>query len=407
MNNTVIKFEGVSKKFRKSLRQSMIYGFKDIAKNTFGIPAKTEVLRKGEFWALDNVSFEVKKGETLGIIGPNGAGKTTILKLIAGILYPDKGKVEVNGKVGSLIEIGAGFHPLLTGRENIYVNGAILGMSKKEIDEKIDDIIEFADIGDFIDTPVKYYSSGMYVRLGFSIAIHSNPDILLVDEILAVGDYNFQMKCFSKMKELIKKGITLLIVSHNLENLSRISEKIFYVKKGEIVEKGKTNEVLNKYQQQEKIKFFLKDIPEVYSTEDIKIKKIEFLNGEEFYPYEKVQLKISFCLLKNKIEKVRIWVMINTVYNEKIAGTVSDIITLKKEEANEIICEFILPNLFPGKYYLTIGIFDESLLTPYIRISKAKTFTLLPSEKNREFKNKDFLGILQLESSFTKLEKYD
>lgn len=234
MNNTVIKFEGVSKKFRKSLRQSMIYGFKDITKNTFGIPAKTEVLRKGEFWALDNVSFEVKKGETLGIIGPNGAGKTTILKLIAGILYPDKGKVEVNGKVGSLIEIGAGFHPLLTGRENIYVNGAILGMSKKEIDEKIDDIIEFADIGDFIDTPVKYYSSGMYVRLGFSIAIHSNPDILLVDEVLAVGDEEFQRKCFNKIGELRNKGITIAIVSHNLHIISLHTQNTLLVNKGKI-----------------------------------------------------------------------------------------------------------------------------------------------------------------------------
>jgi len=248
MEDRIIKFEGVSKKFCKDLRRSMYYGVKDIAKNIFGIQANTEILRYDEFWALDDVSFEVEKGETLGIIGPNGAGKTTILKLIAGILYPDKGRVEVDGKVGSLIEIGAGFHPNLTGRENIYVNGAILGMSKKEIDRKINDIIEFADIGDFINSPVKYYSAGMYVRLGFSIAVHSEPDILLVDEVLAVGDEEFQRRCAApKIRELLNKGITIVFVSHNLGLIQTICKKTMWVEEGIVKKMGSSGDIISQY----------------------------------------------------------------------------------------------------------------------------------------------------------------
>ena len=247
MEDTMIKFEDVSKKFCKDMKRSMYYGVKDVAKNIFGIPARTEILRNDEFWALDNVSFELKKGKTLGVIGPNGAGKTTILKLIAGILYPDKGKVEVDGKVGSLIEIGAGFHPNLTGRENIYVNGAILGMSKKEIDRKINDIIEFADIGDFINSPVKYYSAGMYVRLGFSIAVHSDPDILLVDEVLAVGDEEFQRKCVKKIKDMLKKNISLVLVSHNLTLVGGMCEEVILLSNGKVIKKGKPEEVISYY----------------------------------------------------------------------------------------------------------------------------------------------------------------
>lgn len=170
--DVAIKVDNVSKKYCKSLKRSMLYGVKDIARNTFGLSSHSDKLRKDEFWAVDDVSFEVKKGETLGIIGPNGSGKTTMLKMLNGIFWPDKGKITLKGKVGALIEVGAGFHPLLTGRENIYINAAILGMTKEEVDKKFDEIVEFADIGDFLDVPVKHYSSGMYVRLGFSVAVH-------------------------------------------------------------------------------------------------------------------------------------------------------------------------------------------------------------------------------------------
>jgi len=245
-NNTVVKVENVSKKFTKSLKHSMLYGIKDIARNMVGLSAHSERLRPGEFWALDNISFELKKGETLGIIGPNGAGKTTLLKLLNGIFNPDEGKIRMKGKVGALIQIGAGFHPLLTGKENIYINGSILGMSKKEIDKKLHSIIDFADIGDFIDSPVKYYSSGMYVRLGFAIAIHCNPDILLVDEILAVGDIEFRAKCYNKIAEL-QNNCAVVIVSHNMSAIARVSSKCMVLNNGHSIFQGTPEKAIQHY----------------------------------------------------------------------------------------------------------------------------------------------------------------
>ena len=243
-----IKVEGVSKKYCKSLKRSMLYGVKDIARNTFGLSSHSDKLRKHEFWALDDISFEIKKGETLGIIGPNGSGKTTLLKLLNGIFWPDKGKISVKGKVGALIEVGAGFHPLLTGRENIYINAAILGMTKEETDKKFDAIVEFADIGDFLDVPVKHYSSGMFVRLGFAVAVHCEPDILLVDEVLAVGDINFQNKCFNKIGELMSKGTTTILVSHNMFSIRRICDRCVWINVGKVMMSGDNMEVCDAYQ---------------------------------------------------------------------------------------------------------------------------------------------------------------
>lgn len=225
----------------------MLYGMHDIARNTLGLSSHSGELRKGEFWALKDVSFEIRKGETLGLIGPNGAGKTTLLKMLNGIFWPDKGKVSLVGRVGALIAVGAGFHPLFSGRENIYINGAILGMSRKEVDEKFDAIVEFADIGDFLDVPVKYYSSGMYVRLGFSVAIHCDPDILLVDEILAVGDIEFQNKCLQKISEIRNEGCSIVLVSHNINTIQLTCDNSIFLFDGEISKYGKTVEVLDDY----------------------------------------------------------------------------------------------------------------------------------------------------------------
>jgi len=246
--NTVIEVNNVSKKFSKDLSHLMKYGFADISKNILGLSTHSEKLRKGEFWAVDDVSFKLKKGETLGIIGPNGSGKTTILKMINGILVPDKGRIKIKGKTGGLIEIGAGFHPLLTGRENIYVNGAILGMSKKEIDEKFDEIVEFAEIGDFLDAPVRTYSSGMFVRLGFSVAAHCKPDILLVDEVLAVGDLAFLLKCHRKMSEFRQNGGTVVLVSHNMQIIRNICKRVAWLYKGQIREFGEVHKTCDLYE---------------------------------------------------------------------------------------------------------------------------------------------------------------
>jgi len=192
-------------------------------------------LKKNEFWALKGINLNVKKGETLGLYGPNGSGKSTILKLIAKVTYPTKGNVLVKGKVAPLIEVGAGFHPDLSGRENIFVNGTILGMKIKEIKEKMDSIIEFAEIKDFIDMPIKKYSSGMYLRLGFSVAIHSSADIFLIDEILTVGDKGFQQKCLKKILELKDAGKTILFVSHDFSLMEKVVDKIAFIEKGKLI----------------------------------------------------------------------------------------------------------------------------------------------------------------------------
>lgn len=244
---TIIKVNKVSKKFCRRLSQVMVYGVNDIGLNMIGFKARSDKLRKGEFWALRDNTFEVKKGETLGVIGPNGSGKSTLLKLLNGIFMPDTGEIEICGKTGALIEVGAGFHPMLSGRENIYVNGAILGMRKSEIDEKFKDIIDFADIGEFIDAPVKHFSSGMLVRLGFSIAVHADPDILIVDEVLAVGDINFQIKCFRKIADFKKKGKTIIIVTHDMTAIQRHAERVLLLNKGEIICDDTPQRIVSKY----------------------------------------------------------------------------------------------------------------------------------------------------------------
>lgn len=231
-NNLAVSVHNVSKKFCKTLKLSMLYGMHDVLRNAVGKQSHSEKLRKQEFWALDNVSFDVKKGDSIGIIGPNGSGKTTLLKLMNGIFWPDTGKIIIRGNVGALIQVGAGFHPLLTGRENIFLNAAILGMKKKDVEKAFDSIVEFADIGEFLDTPVKFYSSGMFVRLGFAIAVHSKPDILLVDEILAVGDEGFQKKCFNKIASLRDMGTTILLVSHNMHKIATFTNKVIVLNKG-------------------------------------------------------------------------------------------------------------------------------------------------------------------------------
>ncbi len=238
-NNTVIKFQHVTKNFSLQNQKT----FKEFLPALF-MGEQT----KNNFTALSDISFEIKKGEVVGIIGPNGSGKSTILKLVAGVMSPSRGKVTVEGKVSPLIELGAGFHPELTGRENIYLNGAILGLKRKEIERQLDDIIKFAELEDFINQPVKHYSSGMYMRLGFSIAIHVRPEILIVDEILAVGDTAFQDKCFRKMEEFKKdQNVTILFVSHNLKQVEDFCTRVIYLNHSKIISDGEPAKVISKY----------------------------------------------------------------------------------------------------------------------------------------------------------------
>ncbi len=248
-NDIVLSVNGVSKKFCRDLKRSLLYGVQDITSELLGLREKSDTLRKKEFWALNNVSFQLRRGEALGLVGKNGSGKSTLLRIIAGLIKPDAGFVEVNGRVAPLIALGAGFNPILTGRENIYANMSILGLSKKEIDERFDEVIEFAEIGDAIDSPVQSYSSGMAARLGFASAIHTEPDILLIDEVLAVGDVRFRAKCSYKLSELRERGTSFILVSHNSSSIPAICESAVYISQGQMVTKGAADIVVKKYEE--------------------------------------------------------------------------------------------------------------------------------------------------------------
>ncbi len=253
----MIRFDSVSKKYKLYskgglyLRDRLTHALQRF--NPFnGVNGSTHPDSQSlerDFWALKNVSFEIKAGESVGFIGRNGAGKSTILKLLAGVTKPTSGKVEVNGRVAALIEVGAGFHPELTGRENIYLNGSILGMKKVEIEKQFDSIVSYAELEDFIDTPVKHYSSGMYVRLGFAIAAHTDPDIYLIDEVLAVGDEGFQKKCLDTLAEHQGAGKTMILVSHNLEKVAEVCGRCIYVNQGQIRNDGKPADAIETYRQ--------------------------------------------------------------------------------------------------------------------------------------------------------------
>ena len=247
----IIKAENVSKQYRigtaEASRQSLRELLAAVGRNPFKQFRRVAASNSETIWALRNVSFEVQRGEVLGFIGPNGAGKSTLLKILSRITEPTEGRIEIYGQVGSLLEVGTGFHPELTGRENIFLNGAILGMRRVEIERKFDEIVAFSEVERFIDTPVKYYSTGMYMRLAFAVAAHLEPEILIVDEVLAVGDTAFQKKCLGKMSEVAKQGRTVLFVSHNMIAAQSLCDHVFWLDHGGIVEGGPASEVIANY----------------------------------------------------------------------------------------------------------------------------------------------------------------
>jgi len=297
-----------------------------------------------DFYALDNMCFEIKKGETVGIIGKNGAGKSTLLKIITGVLTPSSGSIEVNGKIASLLELGAGFNPEMTGLENIYLNGTLMGFSKKEMDTKINFILNFADIGEFIHQPVKMYSSGMFARLAFSVAINVDPDILIVDEALSVGDMLFQAKCISKMTELMKQGTTILFVSHDIHSVRSLCNKGIYLEKGQIKAIGSAGKIVDLYinDDQQKSNEGLKD--------NILYEKIE---SDNCVDYQKNNPIPSMVDIKTSIietdEMVR--------YGDKGAEILDyTILDLNFNKTNELVSK--------GDYYIQMAIkFNEDLPT--------------------------------------------
>ena len=244
-DEVLVRVENLSKKFCRDLKRSLWYGLKDMTGEVLG-RSKKDTLRKDEFWAVKDVNFELRRGECLGLIGHNGAGKSTLLKMLNGLIKPDQGRIEMNGRVGALIELGAGFNPVLTGRENVYINGQILGFTKKEIDEKYEAIVEFAELQDFMESPVQSYSSGMKVRLGFAIAAQIEPDILIIDEVLAVGDVGFRGKCLNKISEVMKSAVVIL-VSHSMPQINRYCNRAILMDGGLLAVDGNPNDAIKRY----------------------------------------------------------------------------------------------------------------------------------------------------------------
>ncbi|MFC2066169.1 polysaccharide ABC transporter ATP-binding protein [Chloroflexota bacterium] len=359
-DNIVVKAEHVSKKFCRRLRTSMRYGAQDIVKSVFRMSTRPDRLRKHEFWAVNDVSFELARGECLGVIGANGSGKSTLLQMLNGIFMPNKGSIEISGRTGALIQIGAGFHPVLTGRENIYINGAILGMTRREIDRKFDEIIKFADIGDFIDTPVKNYSSGMFVRLGFAIAIHCEPDILLIDEILSVGDENFREKSAGRIVKYLDSGGSAVFVSHNLQTIRVICDRAALLSKGKLVSLGSPDDVIEDYF--ESISSSRANGEGESVSSEIKIDSVNILgvseNAVSTVEYgESVRVKVNYTAFKKLFRPfffVQIFRGRHLVFTYHMMRLSGDW-TIDKGSG---FVELHLPQLFlsPGKYDIVCGI---------------------------------------------------
>jgi len=299
-----IVFSDISKKYEIGLRLgSLRDNIPMILKRLVGKKPRREYIL-----ALRDVSFEVDRGEALGIIGPNGAGKTTILKLLSNVTKATAGTIETEGRVSALIELGAGFHPDLTGRENIYLNGSILGLKRREIEERFDEIVAFSELEKFIDTPVKYYSSGMYVRLGFSVAAHINPDILLIDEVLAVGDMSFKRKCLKRMDELRGNDTTIVFVSHDLRSVETVCKRAIFLLNGEVISEGDVRDVITAYQKydMERVKSIRDKADTSKIPEEVFISGVHFIgrDGNEcgmFYSGEKITVRVDYIAPK-KIE---------------------------------------------------------------------------------------------------------
>ncbi len=309
----IIEVKGVGKKYQIKHYQGKYVALRDVLMNVLRSPLKffkkkarevAGVGSKEEFWALKGIDFTVNRGEVIGIIGRNGAGKSTLLKILTGITPPTEGEIVMRGRAASLLEVGTGFHPELTGRENIFLNGAILGMTKKEIAKNFESIVDFAGIEKFIDTPVKYYSSGMYVRLAFSVAAHMEPDILLVDEVLAVGDADFQKKCLGKMEEVTQtQGRTILFVSHNLSAVRSLCKTCILLEKGQVKMIGETEKVIDRYLQEASL---LSTVEFEAKKQDANIRKVT-IKGEDGIPSPRLPISRDFSVeveyeLKKKAE---------------------------------------------------------------------------------------------------------
>lgn len=369
--NEVINVENLGKKYIISHQGSANDTFREVITENAKKIFKNNLFKKSskeEFWALKNVSFQVNQGERIGIIGRNGAGKSTLLKLLSRITEPTEGRIKIKGKIASLLEVGTGFHPELTGRENIYLNGAVLGMSRSEIKRKFDDIVEFSGVEQFLDTPVKRYSSGMYVRLAFAVAAHLETEILLIDEVLAVGDIEFQKKCLGKMDEISKKeGRTIIFVSHNMSAIENLCARCILIDNGFIKMMGETKNIVNYYIE---ISIYASTGISIENRIDrkgngyIRFCNVKFLNEKGEYSNlfrsgENIEIILNYKnMLKNKIKSLDISIGIDNSNGERIAlisnAICGDYFNDVSEVKKEVVVKIKKIQLSSGTYYFTL-----------------------------------------------------
>jgi len=373
MGEVVIRAEHLSKRYSigqreryYTLRDTIAYALKTPFRFFKDPNGNDQSAAPSHIWSLKDISFEVNHGETVGIIGRNGAGKSTLLKILSRITEPTEGCAEIHGRVGSLLEVGTGFHPELTGRENIYLNGAILGMRKAEIGRKFDEIVAFAEVEKFLDTPVKHYSSGMHVRLAFAVAAHLEPEILLVDEVLAVGDAAFQRKCIGKMGDVAEQGRTVLFVSHNMAAILNLCERAVLLENGRIACFDSADKAVNSYLSRKK-----SDSNNAWDQSShrdgsglLRFKAVEILNGEgrnSLYPSKPVLIKMRFETKRRlQSSNVNIGLGVNTIYGERVVTlfTKFDKDYQEKvfafEDETAVICKLNKLPLRPGLYYVTL-----------------------------------------------------
>jgi len=368
MSNAIIKVDNLSKRYHLGELHQRTNSFRD--RITSLLKRDSRIKEFETIWALKNVSFEVKEGEIIGIIGRNGAGKSTLLKILSRITKPTKGKAFINGRVSSLLEVGTGFHPELTGGENIFLNGSILGMRKREINKKFDEIVSFAEIEKFLDTPVKRYSSGMYVRLAFAVAAHLDPEVLLVDEVLAVGDVAFQKKCLGKMGDVSKEGRTVLFVSHNMGAISQLCQKALLLDQGQKIAQGVSAEVIKKYLSDKNVNSEMVDLSnwKVRTGSGVAIfKSVSILNSggeiaDKFFIGD--SLRVCFEIeTQKKINEIRIAVGVRDSMGSNIflaADVDGNFRFDSPKKVEELEIEFQNLRLYPDTYYVTLWMADLS-----------------------------------------------
>jgi lipopolysaccharide transport system ATP-binding protein len=379
-----VVFDGVWKKFRRGERHDSLRDLVPAMASRLLRRRSPDALSDQEFWAVRDVSFEVGPGEALGIIGPNGAGKSTILKLLTKILRPTRGRIDIQGRVGALIEVAAGFHPDLTGRENVFLQGAIMGMPRGEIARKFDAIVEFSGVDEFIDTPVKRYSSGMNARLGFAVAAHLDPDVLLIDEVLSVGDVGFQERCVARMRELLERGVPLVFVSHNLAAVVDLCTRSIFVERGTVKFDGRPAEAVAQFRQRGKA-----PADAAASTSPIRITGVDLLQPEGessalFRTDHAMTIQVRYRA-DVPVAQPLVAIDIHGIDGVYCAGinTRMDNCRLGTLEGEGHV-DLVIPklSLLPGAYSISAGILDAQGLRPLDLQSRAYPFSVVSDRRD-------------------------